>query len=89
MIFWHYHILANILDPLIAHADAVELVLLILVCVCTCISILCGYRQQRLLSLHICLSETSFLDTAMGSGTKANVLVHLIYSLLLVIIYLA
>ena len=35
------------------------------------------------------LSEPSFLDTAMGTSTKSNVLVHLIYSLLLVIIYLA
>ena len=33
------------------------------------------------------LPEFSFLDTAMGTSTKSNVLVHLIYSLLLVIIY--
>ena len=33
------------------------------------------------------LPEFSFLDTAMGTSTKSNVQVHLIYSLLLVIIY--
>ena len=33
--------------------------------------------------------EPSFLNNAMGTSTKSNVLVHLIYSLLLVIIYLA
>ena len=33
------------------------------------------------------LSEPSLLDTVMGTSTKSNVLVHLIYSLLLVIIY--
>ena len=36
------------------------------------------------------LPEPSFLDTAMSSKVpKLNVLAHLIYSLLLVIIYLA
>ena len=35
------------------------------------------------------LPKPSFLDTAMSTSTKSNVLVHLIYSLLLVIIYLA
>ena len=35
------------------------------------------------------LPEPSFLDTAMGTSAKSNVLVHLIYSLLLVVIYLA
>ena len=35
------------------------------------------------------LQEPSFLDTAMSTGTKSNVLAHLIYSLLLVIFYLA
>ena len=35
------------------------------------------------------LSEPSFLDTAVSTSTKSNVLAHLIYSLLLVIIYLA
>ena len=34
-------------------------------------------------------SEPSFLDTAMSTSIKSNVLAHLIYSLLLVIIYLA
>ena len=33
-------------------------------------------------------SVPSFLDTAMSNGTKSNMLAHLIYSLLLVIIYL-
>ena len=40
------HILANISDPLIAYADAVELAILILVCICK--SILCGCRHERL-----------------------------------------
>ena len=35
------------------------------------------------------LPEPSFLDTAMGTSTKSNVMAHLIYSLLLVKIYLA
>ena len=35
------------------------------------------------------LPGPSFLDTAMSNSTKSNVLAHLIYSLLLVIIYLA
>ena len=35
------------------------------------------------------LPEPSFLDTAVSTSTKSNVLAHLIYSLLLVIIYLA
>ena len=44
---------------------------------------------KALASLHIytCLPEPSFLDTALS--TKSNVLAHLIYSLLLVIIHLA
>ena len=33
-------------------------------------------------------SEPSFLETPMNTGTKSNVLAHMIYSLLLVIIYL-
>ena len=41
-------------------------------------------------SAHVqCLPEPSFLDTAMSTSTKSNMLVHLIYSLLLAIIYLA
>ena len=32
------------------------------------------------------LPEPSFLDTAMSTSTKSNMLAHLIYSLLLVII---
>ena len=35
------------------------------------------------------LPEPSFLDTAVSTSTKWNVLAHLIYSLLIVIIYLA
>ena len=35
------------------------------------------------------LPEPAFLNTAMGTSTKSNVLAYLIYSLLLVIIYLA
>ena len=35
------------------------------------------------------LPEPSFLDTAMSPSTKSNVLDHLNYSLLLVIIYIA
>ena len=35
------------------------------------------------------LPEPSCIDTAMGTSSKSNVLVHLIYSWLLVIIYLA
>ena len=35
------------------------------------------------------LPEPTFLDTAMITSTKLNVLAHLIYSSLLVIIYLA
>ena len=35
------------------------------------------------------LPEPSFLDNAMGTSTKSNVLAHLIYYMLLVIIYLA
>ena len=35
------------------------------------------------------LPEHSFIDTAMRTSTKSNVLAHLIYSVLLVIIYLA
>ena len=35
------------------------------------------------------LHEPSFLDTAMSTTTQSNVLAHLIYSLLLAIIYLA
>ena len=35
------------------------------------------------------LPELSSIDTAMSTSTKSNVLAHLIYSLLLVIIYLA
>ena len=34
------------------------------------------------------LSEPSFLETPMNTGTKSNVLAHMIYSLLLVINYL-
>ena len=59
-------------------------------CSC-CIFILCGCRQQRL--WRVCtftrLAWVLNSDTAMGTGTKSNVLVHLIYSFLLVIIYLA
>ena len=33
-------------------------------------------------------SEPSFLETPMNTGTESNVLAHMIYSLLLVIIYL-
>ena len=35
------------------------------------------------------LPEPSFLDTAMSTSIKSNVMAHLIYSLLLVILYLA
>ena len=35
------------------------------------------------------LPEPSFLDAAMSASTKSNVLAYLIYSLLLVIMYLA
>ena len=35
------------------------------------------------------LSMPSFLDTAISTSTQSNVLAHFIYSLLLVIVYLA
>ena len=35
------------------------------------------------------LSKPSFLDTAISTSTQSNVLAHFIYSLLLVIVYLA
>ena len=85
---WPCHILANILDRLIAHA--VKLAIIILIWVCIYLSILSVSRQQSSgESAHLQGShEPSFLNTAMSTRTKLNVLAHLIDSLLLVIIYL-
>ena len=82
--FWLLSHFSYILDPLLA--DAGELALLILVWVCTYFvySDSKGPGQSAHLQDS---SEPSFLDTAMSTSIKSNVLAHLIYSLLLVIIY--
>ena len=83
--------LANISVPLISHADAVELALNF-------------WSESASLYRHLVdadskgsgasahlqgLHEPSYLDTAMDTSTKSNVLGHLTYSLLPVIIYIA
>ena len=59
--FGAYHILANILDPLIVQDDAVELAIIILISVCIYISILCGNRQQMLRHIDKACLSTHFL----------------------------